>query len=47
MSRLEGLSDAVFALTMTLIVVVSVPATFGEFWIVIRDLPASPPASCC
>jgi len=40
-SRLEGLSDAVFALTLTLIVVMSsVPATFEEFWIVVRDLPA-------
>jgi uncharacterized membrane protein len=40
-SRIENLSDAVFALTLTLIVVASsVPSTFGEFWHVVRDLPA-------
>lgn len=40
-SRLEGLSDAVFALTLTLIVMASsVPDTFHAFWLVVRDLPA-------
>ena len=40
-SRIEGLSDAVFALTLTLIVMASaVPDTFHEFWLVVRDLPA-------
>jgi len=40
-SRIEGLSDAVFALTLTLLVMASsVPDTFHEFWLVVRDLPA-------
>jgi uncharacterized membrane protein len=40
-SRIEGLSDAVFALTLTLIVMASsVPDTFHEFWLIVRDLPA-------
>ncbi len=39
-SRLEGLSDGVFAMTLTLIVVsVNVPVTFYELWLTIRDLP--------
>lgn len=39
-SRLEGLSDGVFALTITLLVVsVEVPATFRELWLAVRDLP--------
>jgi hypothetical protein len=39
-SRLEGLSDGVFAVTLTLLVVSGgVPATFPELWDVIRDLP--------
>jgi uncharacterized membrane protein len=40
-SRLEGLSDGVFAVTLTLLVVsLSVPSTFYELWLTIRDLPA-------
>lgn len=39
-SRLEGLSDGVFGLTLTLLVISqSVPTTFFELWNVIRDLP--------
>lgn len=39
-SRLEGLSDGVFALTLTLLVVsVEVPKTFHALWQTIRDLP--------
>lgn len=39
-SRLEGLSDGVFALTLTLLVVsVEVPKTFHELWLTVRDLP--------
>ena len=39
-SRLEGLSDGVFAVTLTLLIVsTSVPTTFYEMWNVIRDLP--------
>lgn len=39
-SRLEGLSDGVFGLTLTLLVISqSVPTTFFELWKVIRDLP--------
>jgi len=39
-SRLEGLSDGVFAVTLTLLVVsVNVPLTFYELWLTIRDLP--------
>ena len=39
-SRVEGLSDGVFAVTLTLLIVsVGVPATFYELWLVIRDLP--------
>ncbi len=40
MSRLEGLSDGVFAVTLTLLVVsLEVPDTFQELWLTIRDLP--------
>ncbi len=40
-SRLEALSDAVFAVTLTLLIVsVSVPSTFYELWLAVRDLPA-------
>jgi len=39
-SRIEALSDGVFALTITLIVVSSsVPATAHELWLLVRDLP--------
>ncbi|KAA3611316.1 MAG: DUF1211 domain-containing protein [Calditrichaeota bacterium] len=39
-SRLEGLSDGVFAVTLTLLVVsVNVPVTFYELWLTIKDLP--------
>lgn len=39
-SRLEGLSDGVFAVTLTLLVVsLDVPSTFYELWLTIRDLP--------
>jgi hypothetical protein len=39
-SRLEGLSDGVFAVTLTLLVVsLKVPTTFYELWLTIRDLP--------
>lgn len=39
-SRLEGLSDGVFAVTLTLLIVAqSVPSTFYELWLVVRDLP--------
>jgi uncharacterized membrane protein len=39
-SRLEGLSDGVFAVTLTLLVVsLQVPTTFYELWLTIRDLP--------
>lgn len=39
-SRLEGLSDGVFALTITLLVVsVQVPNTFFELWQSFRELP--------
>ncbi len=39
-SRIEGLSDGVFAVTLTLLVVsVNVPGTFYELWLTIKDLP--------
>lgn len=39
-SRIEGLSDGVFAVTLTLLVVsVQVPETFYELWRTLRDLP--------
>ena len=39
-SRQEGLSDGVFAVTLTLLVVsVNVPETFYQLWITVRDLP--------
>ncbi|MDF1799633.1 MAG: TMEM175 family protein [Planctomycetota bacterium] len=39
-SRIEALSDGVFALTITLIVVSSsVPATTHELWLLVRDIP--------
>lgn len=39
-SRLEGLSDGVFAVTLTLLIVsLSVPTTYYELWQTIRDLP--------
>ncbi|MCB9881930.1 MAG: DUF1211 domain-containing protein [Planctomycetes bacterium] len=40
LSRLEGLSDCVFAVVLTLLVVsVQVPDTFHELWLTVRDLP--------
>ena len=39
-SRLEAFSDAIFAVTLTLLIVsVSVPNSFYELWITARDLP--------
>ncbi len=39
-SRLEGLSDGVFAVTLTLLIVsLSVPTTYYELWETVRDLP--------
>lgn len=39
-SRIEGLSDGVFALTLTLLIVsVDVPSTFHELWQTGRELP--------
>lgn len=39
-SRIEGLSDGVFSVTLTLIVVsLNVPETFYELWLVIKNLP--------
>ena len=39
-SRLEGLSDGVFAVTLTLLIVsLTVPDTFYELWTAFRDLP--------
>lgn len=39
-SRLEALSDGVFAVTLTLLIVaVDVPRTYYELWLTIRDLP--------
>jgi uncharacterized membrane protein len=39
-SRIEGLSDGVFAVTLTLLVIsVNVPVTFYELWQTIKDLP--------
>lgn len=40
-SRLEGMSDAVFAFALTLLVVsAGPPSTFHDLWITLRDLPA-------
>ncbi len=40
-SRLEGLSDGVFAVTLTLLVVsLDVPETFYALWLTIGDTPA-------
>lgn len=39
-TRVEGLSDGVFAVTLTLLIVsLDVPSTFHELWIAVRDLP--------
>ncbi len=39
-SRLEGLSDGVFAVTLTLLIIsLSVPSTFYELFETVRDLP--------
>ena len=39
-SRMEGLSDGVFGLTITLVVVsTGAPTTFHEMWLFMRDLP--------
>lgn len=39
-SRLEGFSDGVFAVTLTLLVVTTeVPGAFYEMWLLLRDLP--------
>ena len=39
-TRVEGLSDGVFAVTLTLLIVsMNVPSTFHELWIAVRDLP--------
>ncbi|MEO0649619.1 MAG: TMEM175 family protein [Planctomycetota bacterium] len=39
-SRIEGISDGVFAVTLTLLVVTtSVPRTLWELWLLVRDLP--------
>ena len=39
-SRLEGLSDGVFAVTLTLLIVsLDVPATLYALWLTVRDLP--------
>ena len=38
-SRLEGLSDGVFAVTLTLLIVAQPPTTFYGLWLVIRDIP--------
>lgn len=39
-TRVEGLSDGVFAVTLTLLIVsMNVPSTFHELWITVRDLP--------
>lgn len=39
-SRLEGFSDGVFAVSLTLLIASSVPDTFHELWQTIRDFPA-------
>jgi hypothetical protein len=40
-SRVEGLSDGVFALTITLLVVsATAPRSFYDLWVMVRDLPA-------
>lgn len=39
-SRLEGFSDGVFAVTLTLLIVTTeVPSAFYEMWMLLRDLP--------
>jgi len=41
MSRVEALSDGVFALTITLLVVsATAPRSFYDLWLMVRDLPA-------
>ncbi len=40
-SRLEGISDGVFAITITLLVVsTAAPNNFYDMWLLVRDLPA-------
>ncbi len=40
-SRIEGISDGVFAVTLTLLVAAnSPPTTFWGLWLLVRDLPA-------
>jgi len=40
-SRMEALSDGVFAVTLTLLIVsLDVPGTFHALWLTIRDMPA-------
>lgn len=42
-SRLEAFSDAVFALTLTLLVAsTTAPKTFHQLWLTFRDLPVVP-----
>lgn len=40
-SRIEGISDGVFSITLTLLIVSTVaPSNFYDLWILVRDLPA-------